>query len=72
MKKFALALVVGLAGGYYLGYSDGAAGKPSIVSRVVSSVGGGSRSKVSNDIDATMEKVEGGAKTDPKKSGKAP
>jgi hypothetical protein len=72
MMKVILALVVGLAGGYYLGYADGADGKPSIAARVVSSVGGKSRAKVGNDIDATMQRVEGDAKTDPKKAGKAP
>lgn len=70
--KFVLALVVGLAGGYYIGYSDGASGKPSIATRIVGSVGGGSRSKVGNDIDAAMDRVEGSAKTGPKKAGKAP
>jgi hypothetical protein len=72
MMKVILALVVGLAGGYYLGYADGADGKPSIATRVIGSVGGKSRANVGNDIDATMEKVEGDAKTDPKKAGKAP
>ena len=38
--KLVLALVIGLAGGYYLGYADGAAGKPSIAARVVGTVGG--------------------------------
>jgi hypothetical protein len=70
--KFVLALVVGCVAGYYLGYTDGAAGKPPIVTRVVNSVGGGSRERVSNDIDAKMEKLEGGATSDPKKAGKAP
>lgn len=70
--KFILALVVGCAAGYYLGYTDGAAGKPSIVTRVVNSVGGGSRDKVTNDIDAKMEKLESGTPSDPKKAGKAP
>ena len=70
--KFVLALVIGCAAGYYLGYTDGAAGKPSIAARVVGSLGGSSRSKVGNDIDATMERLEGGAKADPKKAGKAP
>jgi hypothetical protein len=72
MMKLILALVVGLAGGYYLGYTDGADGKPSIVERVVDSVGGKSRAKVGNDIDATMDKVEGDSKADAKKAGKAP
>jgi len=70
--KFIFALVVGCAAGYYFGYTDGAAGKPSIVTRIVNSVGGGSRARVSNDIDAAMERVEGGAKADAKKGGKAP
>ncbi|HLA89797.1 MAG TPA: hypothetical protein VJL28_05175 [Gemmatimonadaceae bacterium] len=70
--KYLLALVIGVAAGYYLGYSDGSAGKPSIVSRVVGKVGGGARTKVSNDVDATMERIESGAKADAKKSGKAP
>lgn len=70
--KYVLALVVGLAAGYYLGFSDGSSGKPSIVSRVVGKVGGGARTKVSGDIDAKLEAIESGAKADAKKAGRAP
>lgn len=66
--KFVLALVVGCAAGYYVGYTDGASGKPSIATRIVGRAGGGARDKVNNDIDAKMDKLDG----DAKKAGKAP
>ena len=65
--KFLLALVIGLGCGYYVGYSDGSTGKPSIAARAVGAVGGRSRSNVTNDIDATMEKLD-----DSKKPAKTP
>jgi hypothetical protein len=59
--KFLLALALGVAGGYYLGFSDGSEGKPSIVTRLVERVGGTSRGRVANDIDATMDRLDGTA-----------
>jgi hypothetical protein len=64
--KIVIVLIVGLACGYYFGYQDGIAGKPSIVTRVVGQAGGRSRSAVRNDIDATMRQVEDTAKAAPK------
>jgi hypothetical protein len=57
--KLLLVLAIGLGGGYYLGFYDGSQGKPSIVTRVVERVGGNSRGRVTNDIDATMDRLEG-------------
>jgi hypothetical protein len=65
--KFILALAVGLAGGYYYGFADGSAGKPSIVTRVVEQIGGNSRGRVRNDVDAAMDRLEGGTPADPAK-----
>jgi hypothetical protein len=61
--KLILALVIGCAGGYYLGYEDGIAGDPSIMSRVVGKVGGRARGSVSNDVDAQMKAAEDTSKT---------
>ena len=57
--KLLLVLVLGVAGGYYLGFNDGSEGKPSIVTRVVERVGGISRNRVANDVDATMDRLDG-------------
>lgn len=56
--KILLALIVGCAGGYYLGYADGNAGNPSIMARVVGKVGGRARGSVGNDVDAQMKSAE--------------
>ena len=64
--KFVLALIIGLVAGYYLGYKDGHAGKPTPVERVVNSVGT-SKAAVGNDIDAQMRKVESTKPPEPKK-----
>jgi hypothetical protein len=61
--KLILALVIGCAGGYYLGYADGSTGKPSIGARLVGRVGGRSRGEVGNDVDAQMKAVEDTSKT---------
>jgi hypothetical protein len=57
-----IVLIIGLGGGYYLGYQDGIANKPSIVNRVVEQAGGKARAAVKNDIDATMRQAEDSAK----------
>jgi len=72
MMKYLFVLAIGVGGGYYFGFADGAAGKASIVSRLVERVGGNSRQRVANDIDAVMERIEGNKAADPKKAGKAP
>jgi hypothetical protein len=68
--KFLLALALGVAGGYYLGFADGSAGKPSIVTRVVERLGGGTRGRVRNDIDAAMDRLEGNTPPAPPKAEK--
>jgi hypothetical protein len=66
--KFLLALAIGVAGGYYLGFADGSEGKPSIVTRLVERVGGTSRGRVANDVDATMDRLDGTASADSAKA----
>jgi hypothetical protein len=56
--KYVLALVIGLGIGYYTGYKDGSEGNPSIGERVTDRIGGKSRDRVGNDIDARMKQVE--------------
>ena len=60
--KYVLVLVIGLGAGYYTGYRDGADGSPSLGQRVANRVGGKSRDRVANDIDAKMKQVEETAK----------
>ena len=57
--KYLFVLVIGLGVGYYFGFSDGSEGTPSIVTRVVERVGGNSRGRVRNDVDATMNRLDG-------------
>jgi hypothetical protein len=61
--KFILALIVGCAGGYYLGYADGSAGNPSIGARIVGKIGSRSRGSTDNDVDAQMKAAEDTSKT---------
>ena len=70
--KYFFVLVVGLGGGYYLGFADGTAGKPSIVSRLVTKVGGSSRDRVANDIDALSDRLDGTVRPAPRKPAKTP
>lgn len=60
--KYILVLVIGLGVGYYTGYKDGADGNPSLGERVAGRIGGKSRERVGNDIDAKMKQVEDGPK----------
>lgn len=62
--KFLIFLVLGFGAGYYFGFSDGSEGRPSIATRFVQSIGGDSRGKVRNDIDATMDRLDGTAPSD--------
>jgi hypothetical protein len=66
--KFVLILIIGLAGGYYLGYQDATAGNPSVMARIVGKVGGRSRGSVGNDVDAQMKSAEDTSRTASKQS----
>jgi hypothetical protein len=58
MQKFILALVVGVAIGYFYGFADAKSHKKNVVERVVSRVGGNARSGVGNDIDGRMSAAD--------------
>ena len=51
MFKYILALVIGLAVGYKMGYGDAAAKKKTIVERTLDKVGGSNRGKYNQDLD---------------------
>jgi len=58
MKKALLLIVLGLAAGYWLGFNDAQSHDRNVISRLVARAGGGSRDRVRNDIDGTMERLE--------------
>lgn len=57
MKKYLVILLIGLAAGYFYGFSDAKANTKNIVSRAVERVGGKGQN-YRTDIDAKMEAVE--------------
>ncbi|HTK54940.1 MAG TPA: hypothetical protein VL308_23765 [Gemmatimonadaceae bacterium] len=58
MFKFAFALVVGIAIGYFYGFDDARKHAENVVTRVVAEVGGSNRDRYSNDIDKRMDNLE--------------
>jgi len=58
MFKFAFALVVGIAIGYFYGFDDARKHDENVVTRVVAQVGGSNRGKYNNDIDKRMDNLE--------------
>ncbi len=58
MFKFLLVLSVGIAIGYGYGWKDAHVHDLHVVERLIGQIGGASRSLVSGDIDAQMEKAE--------------
>ena len=58
MFKFAFALVVGIAIGYFYGFADARKHAENVVTRVVAEVGGSNRDRYSNDIDKRMDSLE--------------
>ena len=53
-----LVLVLGLAIGYSYGFNDAKKNDRTIFARAVGKVGGASRDKVRNDLDARADSVE--------------
>ena len=51
MIKYIVVLVLGLAVGYKMGYSDAAAKRKTIVERTLDKVGGSNRGKYNQDLD---------------------
>jgi hypothetical protein len=60
MKQLVVALIVGIVIGYFYGFADAKSHRDNVVRRIVSTVGGSNRSKLSNDVDAKVEAVERG------------
>ncbi len=58
MKMHVVLFIIGITIGYFYGFHDAKAHRDNVVRRVVSTVGGSNRSKVSNDIDAKVEAAE--------------
>ena len=58
MKKMLMFISVGVAIGYFIGFSDAHAHQDTVVTRLVNRVGGSSRDHMPNDIDAQMERLE--------------
>jgi hypothetical protein len=59
MKRVIVALLVGLAAGYRIGYGDGNDGRPSIVQRTLDRFG---TSKVKSAQDTREQRVEQASK----------
>lgn len=60
MKKLVLLFIAGVVVGYFYGFSDAKSHRDNVVRRVVATVGGSNRSKLSNDVDAKVEAAERG------------
>jgi hypothetical protein len=58
MKKLVVLFIAGITVGYFYGFQDAKSHRDNVVRRVVSSVGGSNRDKLSNDLDAKMERAE--------------
>ena len=58
MKQLVLALIVGIVIGYFYGFADAKSHRDNVVRRIVSTVGGSNRSKLSNDVDARVDAAE--------------
>ncbi len=56
--RYLFLIAIGLGAGYYSGFKDAKAKKPSIVERVVEKVGGSNRGKYKMDVDAQMTRAE--------------
>jgi hypothetical protein len=58
MMKLLLAMAIGVAAGYQIGWKDAQTNTETIVSRTIEKVGGSNRGKYNNDIDSKLEKLE--------------
>lgn len=56
MLRTLFLLIVGLAIGYFIGFSDARKHDQDIIQRLVNKAGGAARGNVSGDIDARIEK----------------
>ena len=59
MFRVIVLLAIGITIGYFIGFKDARKHTDNVVKRIVDRVGGDARSRVSNDIDARLEKQGG-------------
>ncbi|HUF30450.1 MAG TPA: hypothetical protein VMM77_07260 [Gemmatimonadaceae bacterium] len=58
MRKLLLLLLVGIALGYWIGWQDARVNNETIVSRLVTRVGGDHRANLVTDVDKQMQDAE--------------
>lgn len=58
MKKTLFVLLLGVAAGYQIGWTDAQQHDESIVKRTIDRVGGSARGQYGSDIDKKMERLE--------------
>ena len=58
MKKMLMFVTIGIAVGYFIGFSDAHAHQDTVVQRLVDRVGGLGGGRSANDIDAQMDRLE--------------
>ena len=57
MMKYMIILAIGIAIGYFYGFSDAKTYQHNVVARTVAKVGGSNRGKYNQDIDRKMDGV---------------
>ncbi|MGQ0712457.1 MAG: hypothetical protein ACT4PJ_01865 [Gemmatimonadaceae bacterium] len=60
MKRLVALFIAGIIVGYFYGFADAKTHRDNVVRRVVATVGGSNRDRVSGDVDARMEALEKG------------
>lgn len=58
MFKYVLVLCIGIAAGYAFGFRDSKSHEVGIVTRTLDKIGGSSRGKYNNDVDAQLDRME--------------
>lgn len=58
MRKFLLLVAIGVALGYWWGWSDAQVNQEDVVTRMVNRAGGKTRSSLKADADQTMDSLE--------------
>lgn len=58
MRKALVLLGIGIAAGYFVGFADAEKHEKNVVHRLVARAKGDMDGKVSNDVDAVMERLE--------------
>jgi hypothetical protein len=57
MVRIIMAIVIGIAIGYFVGFKDAQTNRQNFVERVISKTGGGLKGNIGTSADEQMEKV---------------